>query len=248
MKSRIVDSDRFPGVGIDRADVELVPPAQEVDIGGPVTGGAGRHPVRIAPRRRDRDRSSGQRRSAQSIRRRRRATSRTAVAGSVTDEGRRLRETQDLDAEIRAKSDHDDRQQRDDDHTGRERHALPWSGDGSGGADKRNAIRELAALPRRPLASLAAPLAQGLVGVEAEVQRVVAQEAFRVDPARAGPRSRRVPARRDSAPGSWSRAQPDRGRRPCASRAAYRRSEQASAPVRRTVLVRRRRDRLRCLV
>ena len=57
---------------------------------------------------------------------------------------------------------------------------------------------------------------QDVVRVEAEVERVVAQEALGVDRARAAPCSRRARGRRGSGPGSWCRARPGRGRRPCA--------------------------------
>ncbi len=60
-----------------------------------------------------------------------------------------------------------------DDQAGRERQPAAWGGDRPRHGDDRLRLARVA--------SLSAPLEQYLIGVEAEIERVVAQEALRVD-------------------------------------------------------------------
>ncbi len=85
----------------------------------------------------------------------------------------RLREAQELDAEVGPEGEHADGHQRQDDDERREGQALPWRRQRARHRDGRGHFLGLAAL--------APPLLEDLVGVEAEVERVVAQEALRVD-------------------------------------------------------------------
>ena len=94
-----------------------------------------------------------------------------------------------------------------DEEPGREREAAGGRLDGLRDDDD--------GLARLVVAALLAPLEEDVVRVESEVQRVVAQEALRVDGARAARASRRARARRGSGRGSSCRARRGRGRRPC---------------------------------
>ncbi len=86
---------------------------------------------------------------------------------------RRLGEPQELHAEVAGESDDGDHEQAEDHEAGREGQALARGGDGSRDGDDRLWLARVA--------TLAAPLEEDLVRVQAEVQRVVAQEALGVD-------------------------------------------------------------------
>ena len=104
------------------------------------------------------------------------STSMTAVAGWVTAIVGGLAKRRTWTPEVDPEGDDDDGQQRGDDDARRERHALARRRDRRGTTMAGGASF---ALPRSR-----APLEQDLVRVEAEVQRVVAQEALGVDGAR----------------------------------------------------------------
>ena len=101
----------------------------------------------------------------------------TACARVRHRERRRLREAHQLDAHVDGEGADQDRQQGRDDDDRRERQALARRGEGLGdGQHRLGGDLRVAALPP--------PLADDVLGVEAEVERVVAQEALRVDGAR----------------------------------------------------------------
>ncbi len=162
-------------LGIGRVDLELVLAPPEVDLDAPRPGRIGRRLARPAGGL-DGDRAARDRRAHEDVR-----------GGALVDgEGgdrrrrdgdrRRLVVAQDLDGEVGADEQDDDRQERGNDDARRERQAAPGWGDRSRNGDDR--------LRRCAVAAFAAPLDEDLVGVEAEVQGVVAEESLRVDGSR----------------------------------------------------------------
>ena len=89
---------RLAGVGVERAHVELVAPAAQVDLGGPLAGRVGGDAVRVAAGRRDVDGRAGDRHAAQRVRGRG-VVDLDDRGGRVGDrDGRRLREAEQLHA------------------------------------------------------------------------------------------------------------------------------------------------------
>ena len=140
-----VSSECLPVSGSERADVELVPAATQVDVGRPRPGRARGDEQGVLSGGRDRDRGARQRRALERVRR-----------GDVVDvddgrrrlgdrDRRRLGEAQDLDPEIGPERQDDDRQQGDDDDARREGQALARRGDRLRHHDGR---RRLLASPR----------------------------------------------------------------------------------------------------
>ena len=111
-------------------------------------------------------------------------------------------------AEVGAEDQDPDRHEGQDDDDRREGQALAGRAIGRGTA--------IAGVRLARVAALAPPLLEDLVGIEPEVQRVVAQEALRVDGARELLVVAALEAPRGSARGSSCRAPPGTGRRPCA--------------------------------
>ena len=104
-------------------------------------------------------------------------TSTTAVTGEVTASVGGLANRTSWTPMIHGEHGDQDREQRRDDDAGE--NVRPWRGASSGrGTVEHGLVRD------ERVAALAAPLADDVLGVEAEVQRVVAQEALRVHGAR----------------------------------------------------------------
>ena len=167
--------DVLAGVRVGRADAELVPAAAQLDVGRPGPARRRRRPDRLLAAG-DRDRHE---RPGSDVPRRVYAV---AVSSTVETRRRRVgdrdlgraREPEQLEAEVADEQDDRDGQGRRDDEPEREREPLARRGDGPRDADRRLALGAA-------VAALAAPLEEDLVGVEPEVEGVVAQEALRVD-------------------------------------------------------------------
>ena len=175
MNTRSVFSDVLPVSGSSAADVELVAPAAELDLLGPAAVVVGRREVRLlAPAVEDGHRRARDRRPAQREHRRVLVDLHHGLGGVGDRQRRRLREPHELDAHVDRERGDQDRQQRGDDDHRRERQALARRGERLG--DRQHRLgRHLRVAP------LAAPLADDLLGVQPEVERVVAQEALGVD-------------------------------------------------------------------
>ena len=168
------------GVRVQRGDVELVAAPAELDVDAPVAGRVGRLAVRLVhPRRgltvivRVRDR-----RPAQRVRRGvlgdvdrppGRGPSRASVGGLANRISWTPMNTANTAISTVSSAA----------TTTAGENVRPWRGDSSGLRDREHGLGR-----DRRVAALAPPLADDVLGVEPEVERVVAQEALRVDGAR----------------------------------------------------------------
>ena len=198
------------GVRVDGVDVELVPAAAQVHGRRPQPGRLGRDLVRIAAGGPvvDVDGRVGQRDAAEGVRGRRIVHVGDRGRRVRDRDGRRLREAQELDAEIGAEREHADGHEGQDDDERGERQALARRRQGPRHRDGRPgppwARRARAATARAPRRRRARGRARSCAG------------SPWCRPSRGAPSSRRAPWRRGSAPGSWCRARRGTGRRPCA--------------------------------